>query len=222
MVRPDVLLCLGEEEDEFESALDSAGMTPAVLRTHYRAFHGRVRDDILCLDGAVGSAVVEKCLWELLGTGIVERIILVGTAGGMPNCTAEAGRPYRMAPARSVYQNFDAAPNASWMPTADVGLDDFPVISCDRFYGFSPQAEGPYPAEPGLLGAWHRHAKEDLMVDMEVGAFYHYCETFGQADLQYAAIKAVANSVTDLDALPEASADSIDSTVAAGIRVLRA
>ncbi len=221
MVRPDVLLCLGEEEDEFEAALDAAGLTPAALRTHYRAFHGRVRDDILCLDGAVGSAVVEKCLWDLLGTGIVRRIILVGTAGAMPACTAARDRPYRISPASSIYQNFDAPPRAAWAPTADVGLPDFPIVSCDRFYGFSPLVEGAYPAEPGLLEAWHQYAEQDMMVDMEVGAFYHYCERFGAPDLQYAAIKAVANSVSELDALPEASAAALTATVLAAVAVLR-
>ncbi len=221
MVRPDVLLCLGEEEDEFSAALDGAGLTPEAVRTHYRAFHGRVRDDILCLDGAVGSAVVEKCLWDLLRTGIVRRVLLVGTAGAMPACTAVERKPYRMAPATSIYQNFDAAPHASWRPTAEVGLDDFSIVSCDRFYGFSPLIDDVYPAEPGLLEAWHQHAKKDLMIDMEVGAFYHYCERFGAPDLQYAAIKAVANKVSELDKLPEASADALDATVRAAIKVLQ-
>lgn len=222
MVRPNVLLCLGEEEDEFEDALDAAGLTPEVLRTHYRAFHGRVRDDILCLDGAVGSAIVEKCLWDLLGTGVVERVLLVGTAGAMPECSAKQDKPYRMSPASSLYQNFDAPPGASWEPTADVGLEDFPIVSSDRFYGFSSLVEGKYPAEPGLLEAWHQHARRDIMVDMEVGAFYHYCERFGANDLQYAAIKAVANSVTDLSTLPDASARALTATVQAAIDVLQA
>lgn len=221
MVRPDVLLCLGEEEDEFESALDEVGLTPEVLRTHHRAFHARVRDGILCLDGAVGSAVVEKCLWELLRTETVERIILVGTAGAMPNCSAERDVPYRISPAQTLYQNFDAHPEARWEPTLDVGLPDKALVSSDRFFGFSNLAEGPYPAEPGLLEAWHRFRDQDLMVDMEVAAFYHYCQRFGAPDLQYAAIKAVANAVDDLDSLPERSAAALQATVAAGVDRLR-
>lgn len=221
MVRPDVLLCLGEEEDEFEDALDATGLSPGPLRTHHRSFHGRVRDDILCLDGALGSPLVEKCLWELLSTDQVERIVLVGTAGAMPGFTGETSTAYRATPAMSVYQNFDAAPEATWTPSIDVGLPDQGVVSCDRFFGFSAMIEAEYPAEPGLVEAWNRLRDRDLMVDMEVAAFYHYAQAFGPPDLQYAAIKAVANRVDDLYALPRHSGQVMGLVVQEGVRALQ-
>ncbi len=212
MMRERVLLCLGEEGSEFAEALGQ--QAPRIGPVHrYRAFQAGVRDDILCISGAVGSAVVEKCLWEILHAG-VKRVILVGTAGSMPGFQGDFGVPYEAAPAWMTFQNFEAPPR-TWTPSLETGLPQQGIVSSDRFYGFSTLLESDYPAEPGLLEAWHQFRDQDLMVDMEVAAFYHYCEQFGDKDLQFTAIKAVANRVDELDKLPEHSAAVLDTVVAA-------
>ncbi len=216
MVRRDVLLCLGEEPREVEIALDKAGAPPPTASHQHRTFHAVLRDDVLCLDGGLGSPMVEKALWELLGTGHVERLILVGTAGSLDGFSGEAGRPYLCDPAQSLYQNFDAPPQAKWSPSMNVDLPRAAIMSSDRFYGFSHVVEDAYPAEPGLQESWARHRNDDAMVDMEVAAFYHYCEAFDRTgNVEYAAIKASANRVADLPSLPLHSAKTLDRVVAA-------
>lgn len=222
LVRPDVLLCLGEEEDEFEDALDRAGLDPAPLRSHHRSFHGRVRNGILCLDGALGSALVEKCIWELSLTGKVQRILLVGTAGSLEGFSGEPMLPYLATPAVSVFQNFDPPPNAQWLPSWELDMPRKAIVTCDRFFGFSSLIDSTYPAEPSLQAAWQRYRGQDMMLDMEVAAFYHYCQSFGPPDLLYAAIKAVANPVWDLDALPENSPGALRACVRAGVDAIQA
>ncbi len=218
MLRPHVLLCLGEEQQEVKAAIDATGATPDRLPAHrHRTFHAVVRDDVLCLDGGLGSPMVEKALWELLRTGDVERLVLVGTAGSLDGFTGDAGVPYLCDPACSLYQNFDAPPEAAWSPTMDVpGMDRVAVVSSDRFYGFSHAVEGAYPAEPGLSESWARHRHDDALVDMEVAAFYHYAERFDRSGgVEYAAIKAAANKVSDLASLPAHSGRTLDAVVAA-------
>ena len=216
MMRPNVLLCLGEEPHEVQWALDAAGAPDATASHRHRTFHAVVRDDVLCIDGGLGSPMVEKALWELLGTERVDRLLLVGTAGSLDGFSGEAGRPYLCDPATSVYQNFDVPPGASWSPTLDVDLPRAAIVSSDRFYGFSHEADRIYPAEPGLLEAWDRHRGEDALVDMEVAAFYHFCEQFDrEGRAEYAAIKAAANRVADLPSLPQHSARTLNQVVAA-------
>lgn len=213
MVRPDVLLCLGEEWSEIESALDAAGMEAPVATHRHRTFTAQVRDGLLCLAGGLGSAVVETSLWELSRAGGVRRILLVGTAGALPGYRGAFGAPHLMDPASTVYQNFEAPPGWTGEPTWHLPLPTKECISADRFYGFSPAALDHYPAEPGLQEAWSRWKEHDAFVDMEVGAFYWYAERFGLRE--YAAVKAAANPLSDLDSLPEASHAVIGSVVAA-------
>ncbi len=165
------------------------------------------------LAGGLGSAVVETCLWELHRTGMVERIILVGTAGALPGYKGAFGAPHLMDPARTVYQNFESPPEWVGEPTWSLPLPTKECISNDRFYGFSPASMADYPAEPGLQEAWTRWKDDDAFVDMEVAAFYWFAKRFGIKT--YAAVKAAANPLSDLDSLPEASHAVIQSVVAA-------
>ncbi len=220
MIRPDVLLCLGEEWSEFASAMDAAGLDEPSEHHAHRTFTADLRGDLLCLAGGLGSAVVETSLWELARTGIVERIILVGTAGALPGYRGAYGAPHLMDPARTCYQNFESPPEWTGEPTWRMALPTKECISNDRFYGFSPAALDNYPAEPGLQEAWNRWKNHDAFVDMEVAAFYWFAKRFGYSD--YAAIKAAANPLSDLDSLPEASHDAIRSVVAAAVDVFLA
>ena len=150
MLRPDVLLCLGEEKQEFDRALDLAGFERATETHRHRTFTAELRDEVLCVDGGLSSAIVETSLWELLRPGTVGKIILVGTAGTLPGFTQTSGVPYVMDPAESVYQAFDAPPGATWSPTLNVDLPKALCISSDRFYGFSAMG-GPRTRSPACL-----------------------------------------------------------------------
>lgn len=214
MVRNDVLLCLGEEWSEFSESIDVAGLPEAEQHHAHRTFTAEVRGDVLCLAGGLGSAVVETSLWELRRGG-AQRILLVGTAGALPGYRGAYGAPHLMDPARTVYQNFESPPEWTGEPTWKVPLPSKECISNDRFYGFSPAALDAYPAEPGLQEAWSRWKDHDAFVEMEVAAFYWYAKRFGID--QYAAIKAAANPLSDLDSLPERSHDAIRAVTAAAV-----
>jgi len=218
MVRPDVLLCLGEEWSEFEAAMDAAGLdSPGDTHAH-RTFTAQVRDGVLCLAGGLSSAIVETSLWELSRAGQVERIMLVGTAGALPGYRGAFGAPHLMDPATSVHQNFEPPVGWTGSPTWDVQLPAKECISVDRFYGFSPVTLAEYPAEQALKDEWSKWKDHDAFVDMEVAAFYWYAERFGFQT--YAAIKAAANPLSDLDSLPESSHAVVHSVVAAAVDTL--
>ena len=214
MLRPQVLLCLGEEKAEFDHALDGAGFGPAVESHSHRTFVAEIRSGVLCLSGGLGSAIVETSLWELLRPGKVERIVLVGTAGQLPKYTGPAGQPRLLDPVWSAVQGFHAPPDKTWSPRITSDLARAACVSTDRFYGFSTRIEHDYPAEPELLAAWQRHRDRDALVEMEAAPFYHYAALFGGDRLEYAAVKAPANEVAVLDSLPEASAAAVEAAVA--------
>ncbi len=215
MVRPDVLVCLGEEWSEFTSALDAAGLGEPGPSHHHRTFSAQVRGGVLCIAGGLSSAVVETCLWELHRHG-VERIMLVGTAGALPGYRGAYGAPHIMRPASSKHQNFNPPKGWAGTPTWDLPLPAKECISSDRFYGFSPAAlSEEYPAEPKVKESWSKWKDHDAFVDMEVAAFYWFAQQFGFP--KYAAVKAAANPLSDLDSLPEASHAVIHSVVAAAV-----
>lgn len=210
LVRPDVLLLVGEDSTECAALL---GLEWAHA---YRGFHGAVQDDRLVLMTPFGSSAMESVLWELAPR--VRRIILAGTAGALGGFEGQAWQPLAVASATPCYQSFDGPPIA-YTPSLQLDLPGVDSVSTDRFYGFSPLTESNYPAEPGLQEAWQRLGGSDAIVEMEVAAFFHYCERFGKPDLQYAAVKVVANAVDDLDSLPGRSARAmqvaLDAVIAA-------
>ncbi len=216
LLRPDVLLCVGEDPDECLAAWGGDAFTHS-----YRGFHAAVVDDRLHLVTPFGSTVMEALLWEILSPGVVQRILLVGTAGALGGFTGPSMEPLRVEGARPVYQCFDTHPDAvmepSWRPKGFPGVQS---ISTDRFYGFSPTVQS-MPAEPGMLEAWNCHGGMDGIVEMEVAAFFQFAKQFGAPALQYAAIKVVANDVSDLDSLPDGAGLAMERAVAAGLASFR-
>lgn len=201
LLRADVLLLVGEDPSE---------CAPAAGWSHsYRGFHGAVVDKRLWLVTPFGSSAMEAVLWELLRPGTARRILLAGTAGALGGFSGPAMEPLRIDGARSILQCFDSHPNAVFEPSWNLPLPGTRSISTDRFYGFSPTAEGDMPVEPAMSEAWDRYGGDDAVVEMEVAAFYHFCRSLGGPELRYGAIKVVANDVADLDSLPKASAQAM-------------
>lgn len=194
MLRPDVLLLVGEDASE-------CGTHFGPWAHSYRGFHAQISDGRLVLVTPFGSSAMEAILWELRGA---RRIILAGTAGALGGFQGAAWTPLQVEAATPCYQSFDGPPVA-YTPSWTLDLPGTASVSTDRFYGFSPLTDAEYPAEPGLQEAWHRLGGSDAIVEMEVAAFFHFCERFGDPDLGYAAIKVVANDVNDLDSLTDGS-----------------
>lgn len=196
-------------EDPSECGVDSWGHV-------YRGFHASADDNCLRIVCPFGSSAMESLLWELTRQPGLERMVLVGTAGALHGFAGPAMAPLLVASARPVNQCFESHPEAVFEPSWFPDVPPAASISTDRFYGFSDLIEGPYPAEPGLQEAWSRWRDADAMVEMEVAAFYHFAKQFGAPDLQYAAIKVVANDVADLDSLPASSRSAMETAIEAG------
>lgn len=209
-LRPDVLLLVGEDPTECGAVL---GITWA---HHYRGFLAGHHGERLVMVTPFGSTTMEALLWELLAPGKVRRIILSGTAGALGGYTGRHMEALQVTDAVSVYQAFDGPPTG-YGPSWSLDLPAVSSISTDRFYGFSPLTEGDYPAEPGLCDAWSRWGKTDRIVEMEVAAFFHFAQRFGQPDLQYAAVKVIANDVKALDTLTSGSAEAMKVAIDAAL-----
>lgn len=195
MARQDVLLCFGEDVHEWRAALAAAGLPTPSVEHAFRGCHAEVRGDVLCVLAGFGSAAVEAVLWELLPGP--RRMVLFGTAGGMG-----VSGTHWLQPAHTALQNFDGPPGPL-LATMDLE-QPMPIVSTDRFYGFSALCEDAYPAEPGLSEAWDRWRDKRVLVDMECAAFYHFAARFDPG-VAFAAVKSVANGLDDLESLVEGS-----------------
>lgn len=216
LVRARVLLCCGEDRRELEGALAAGGRGPPTPAFSYRCYRAWAWPDRLAVWTGIGTGCLEPLLWELLRTGCVEEIVLVGTAGGLPGSRAPAGEPHLLAPALDGHPRLDGVPPEGHEPTWTGDLPRSAVVSTDIFYGFSPRCLDDYPASPELQEAWAHHRSRDALVDMETAPFYHFCHTFDATGaLRYGAVKAAANPVDDPDSLPDRSGAALAACVAA-------
>ena len=130
-------------------------------------------------------------------------MILIGTAGKMPNASVEIGQPYAVIEAFLAGTGLDSElldepltprwPLPPTIPTAS-------SVSTDFFYGFGPRLlTGEYPFTHGALRERYCDHKRrgTSLVEMEVAQFYAFCHTFGGGRLQYLAIKGVSNELGD-------------------------
>ena len=189
--------------------------------THeHRGFTAEVRDGVLWVMCAVRQQRHGGHLLGVARAGVVERVLLAGTAGSLEGYTGPVMVPMAVVETRSVAQCFDAPPR-TWTPSWPLDLPGVASISTDRFYGFSPASDDEFPAEPGLLEAWGRHRHDDAIVEMEVAALFHFLEQFAP-DVRVAAIKVVANPVSDLASLTDTADEAMGLAIAAAVRCLEA
>lgn len=155
---------------------------------------------ILC---GIGTGCLEPLLWEITRPGIVREIILIGTAGKMPLADIKLGQPHAITQAFLAGTGLDGESLSEpltprWelppsIPTAS-------SVSTDFFYGFAPRilAES-YPFAQGNLRKSYEHHLErgTHLVEMEVAQFYAFCNTFGDKELRYLALKGASNELGD-------------------------
>lgn len=209
VLRSDVVLCAGEDAGEFEAALYAAGPAPRQLHT-YRGTTFWTHGDRLAVCTGIGTGHLEPVLWELLAPGVVERMVLVGTAGTLPGAKLATMTPFLVDPALPGLSVLGAG--EPLRPTLDLGLPGVACVSTDLFYGFSP--EPPYPVEDAVRDAFERRQGRPALVDMESHAFYWLTARMAPS-VQYGAVKVAANPVTDLHALADASKEALRIAVTA-------
>ncbi len=199
MLRPNLLICFGEDPADWTRALEDAGANPD-QQHQYRSVHAWCNDQGLTVLAPWGSAACEAVLWELTSKPGIERAALWGTAGSLPGCRLPVGHAYAIEQAVAVHvagipEGAASQPN---MPLPR-GLSAARAISTDRFYGCSPAG-----AEPryGDGSGWAIVRSRDSLIDMETAAFYTFMQRFAPR-VERIAIRALANPVEDVARLPD-------------------
>lgn len=209
-----ILICLGEDPVEFETALELAG-APQKLLHSYRSFRCYGNDDSLIVLGGIGIGSQEPLLWELLRKN-ADRIVLTGTSGAMNGFTG-ANEARFLPTAHAVYSAMHAHPKRGFHANFNSRLPTSVALSTDAFYGFGPAClTGEYPSDPGLETSYGLYKDADALVDMETAFFYWATPRFStNGDIEYASIRACANSVNDFDEMATNSATALQNAVKA-------
>jgi hypothetical protein len=195
------LLCVGEDREALLEALSRAGKPQAIRQCRYRSYEFWRFTDFSTILSGIGTGCLEPLLFEILRPAVIQKIVLIGTAGSMAGADVEAGQAYLIDPAWPAGTGIDSEVqqlplHPRWkLPR---GLKRASGVSTDFYYGFSPAIlSGNYPTKGHRLrGLFEEHQRRGTeLVDMEVAQFYYFCMCFGRSTLEYAAVKAPANAV---------------------------
>jgi hypothetical protein len=201
-LRADAILCCGEDKSTFVAALLALGFpAAAVAAPEFRGYTTWTLSDITVVLAPIGTGALEPILHELLETGPIARLLLVGTAGRLGARPLPLGAGHFITEAHLAGTGLDrelagAAPTPEWSaplpgPTAS-------IVSSDFYYGFSPaRRPGDYRHRlPALRRDFERLSTRVDLVDMEVGQFYALCRLIpDKPGLQFIAVKGASNAV---------------------------
>jgi hypothetical protein len=199
ILRPDVILCAGEDRGEFLAALQHCGISKPNQHHRYRGYEFWQYKKFLAVLSGIGTGSLEPLLWEILSPNVVKRIVLVGTAGLMPGASLKYGIPFVVSEASAAGTGIDAItqkiplrPQWDLPPTMATATS----VSTDFYYGFSPRLQTtgyPIPATALREQYIERIKRGTQLVEMEVAQFYFFTEHFGRGEVQYVAIKSPVN-----------------------------
>jgi len=200
-IRPAVILCCGEDKRVLLDALGGLGLPAGAAVSEFRSYAVWTFPAVTVVLSAIGTGALEPLLYELLITGRVERIVLVGTAGRLCAERLPLGVGFPIREARVAGTGLDRecgdrALRPEW-PEFPEG-PSATIVSSDFYYGFSPAlAPGDYRHRlAGVRSAYERLSVEVDLVDMEVGQFYALCRLIPDAPgLRFIAIKGAANAI---------------------------
>ena len=197
----DCILCGGEDRQTLLDAMRVAGLDPGPSRHNYRCYEFWRFGEVLLAWTGIGTGCIEPLLWELFAPGVIERLILVGTAGRLPESPTAVGHAYLVNEAWLAGTGLDGEDLPQPLTPRWPGMERFALastVSTDFFYGFGPRlTTGGYPFATGRL----RHAYDEAirrktgLVEMEVAQFYAFCAAFPHAPARFVAAKGVANTV---------------------------
>ncbi len=200
-LRPDVILCCGEDKAAFVAALRAVGLPADPAAPDFRAFTAWTFPALTVILAPIGTGAVEPILNEILHTAPVERILLVGTAGALGPRRLPKGEARPIAEAWLAGTGLDreipVQPLRPEWPDLPAGLTAS-IVSSDFYYGFAPpRRPGDYRHRlPGLRSDFERLSGFVDLVDMEVGQFYALCRLIpDQPGLRFLAIKGASNAV---------------------------
>ncbi len=226
LLAPACILCCGEDRQTLLQAVEAAGLTRPWKNFSYRCYEFWKTDQWVLIWTGIGTGCLEPLLWEIFQPGIINKIVLIGTAGRMPDSLAAPGQVYL------VDQAFLAGTGLDGEQLAEPLHPRWPQprrfaetssVSTDFYYGFSPKIEsGEYPLASGRLrSAYSLHRKHGTnLVEMEVGPFYAFCAVLPNAPARFIAAKVVSNTVGDEGNQVPNSAQALKLAVAAAKALL--
>lgn len=200
-IRASVILCCGEDKGVFLAALAELGFPSGTPVSEFRSYSIWTLPGVTLILAAIGTGALEPLLYELLATGLPERIVLVGTAGRLGASRLPLGTTYPIREAHLSGTGLDR--EIADQPLHPV-WPDFPggatasIVSSDFYYGFSPALRpGDYRHRlSGLRRDFERLSARIDLVDMEVAQFYALCRLIPeQPGLCYIAFKGASNAV---------------------------
>ncbi len=200
-IRPAVILCCGEDKGALLDALGELGFPAGAPVSEFRSYVVWTLPDVTVVLSAIGTGALEPLLYELLATGRVERIVLVGTAGRLSATRLPLGVGYPIREARVAGTGLDREcgdrplfPEWPEFPSGPSAT----IVSSDFYYGFSPAlAPGDYRHRLlGVRGDYQRLSCVIDLVDMEVGQFYALCRLIPDTPgLRFLAFKGASNAI---------------------------
>jgi len=228
LLTPRCIVCAGEDRPTLLDALRLAGFEPGPSRHSYRCYEFWKSGDVLIVWTGIGTGTIEPLLWEIFQPGVIEQIVLVGTAGRMAESGAALGRAYIVDQAFLAGTGLDGEnlpqPLRPRWPGLPDGHATASSVSTDFFYGFGPRLmTGDYPFASGALKrAFEEHTRRKTdLVEMEVAQFYAFCAAFPDAPSHFIAIKGVSNTVEVHGEQVENSRDAIAETLRMARGLLR-
>jgi uridine phosphorylase len=237
MVRNHVLLCCGEDPNEFLEALVHAGYTNPLHYVHSRCFHTWVFEDCTVILGGIGTSSIEICIHEVAMFQIAKRIVLIGSTGSMPLSPVQLGSAYYITQAYSAGTAINTEPwSAPFTPNCTSmvqhNLAKATIVSTDFYYGFTiGGTHNPYAAQFAHLAQQVTQLSQITttvnsetrvgvdMVDMETAQFFALC-ALPHFQFEYAAVKGPANRLTAQQEQNEYSQGIMNTCVQAGMEVL--
>jgi hypothetical protein len=204
-LRPNVILCAGENADQLLQAVQDYSRCKFRETSEYRCYRFWTFDDFLLVWTGIGTGCIEPLLYELLcpmPQAIVNRIVLVGTAGQLPH-TKFADKQsdcYWISKAylgpSGVGSLLPQEPLVPRYSNSNKPLPHATIISTDLFYSFTKPGD---IGDPQLRQRVEKFWPECFLIDMEVAQFYFLCARFTQKfqlhSLSYLAVKGPSNEV---------------------------
>jgi len=201
-IRADTILCCGEDKAAFVAALRALGFPgEAVAAPEFRGYTVWTLPRLTLVLAPIGTGALEPILNELIDTGRLSRILLVGTAGRLAARPLPLGVGYAITEAHLSGTGLDRELagrllRPHWPEPVDV--PGASIVSSDFYYGFAPaRRPGDYRHRlAGLRQDFENLSPRVDLVDMEVAQFYALCHLIpDEPGLRYLAIKGASNAV---------------------------
>lgn len=192
------VICAGEDPKEVVDAFQNLiAETPNAFH-EFRFYQCRKFSSFSLINCGIGTGCLEPLLHEIFQFQTVKRLILIGSAGLTSSSSCLIGEPYFIKNANIAGSPLSKFKTESFRPnfTQKSNLPTASIVSCDFFYGFSPEGI------PELAAEFQNFNKTADLIDMETGQFYAICSKLAkQRPFEFIAIKGPANSINDFSTM---------------------